>query len=410
MTSSPIAKRLVFHIGGYDFLTPEATHRRFKRELHRFEETWAVDALVSPAQIGVDQAAWRVVTSGANWRVETEFRLLRWDDVIEAARRQPMGRRLLLGLLAFADFVAAGALWGYLRANWRYAGFFLYPFVLFAIFIAAAAAAGVLIAFMTASNLAGVLAGAVAFWAILRWPGRWLHFSHLFDDWIFSRDYIRRVDPTLELRLERVAPEIAAAGRADAWDEVLAVGHSLGAVLAVDLVDRVLRLDPDFGRSARPRVALISVGSSILKIGLHRGAKRFRAAADRVARARQVFWAEYQTLTDVMNFYKTDPIAAMGLASVGRPVVRVVRISRMLDPAVYRRIRRNLFRVHNQFVSGNNRRAAYDYFMLLCGPLSVERQVLSPDGAASAIGPDGALLDAGDRPRPGFERATRDPE
>ncbi len=157
-------------------------------------------------------------------------------------------------------------------------------------------------------------------------------------------------------------------------------------------------------------MALLSVGSSILKIGLHRGAKRFRAAAARVARAPQVFWAEYQTLTDVMNFYKTDPIATMGLPAVGRPVVRVVRVSRMLDPVAYRRIRRNLFRVHNQFVSGNTRRAPYDYFMLLCGPLSVERQVRSPDGAASAIGPDGALLDPGDPPDAGFERAARAPE
>ena len=66
----------------------------------------------------------------------------------------------------------------------------------------------------------------------------------------------------------------------------------------------------------------------------------------------------------------------------------------MLDPAAYRRIRRNFFRVHCQFVSANNRRTAYDYFMLLCGPLPVERQVCSLDGAASAIGPDGTVLDA----------------
>jgi hypothetical protein len=132
-------------------------------------------------------------------------------------------------------------------------------------------------------------------------------------------------------------------------------------------------------------VAFLSIGSSILKIGLHRGAKRLRAALLRVASARDVFWVEYQCLTDVMNFYKTDPIAALGLNILGRPVVRVVRISQMLDPVVYRRIRHNFYRVHNQFVSGNDRRTAYDYFMLICGPLSVEHQVSLPDGIASAM-------------------------
>jgi hypothetical protein len=95
-----------------------------------------------------------------------------------------------------------------------------------------------------------------------------------------------------------------------------------------------------------------------------------------------------------MNFYKTDPVVESGLKATGRPVVRIVRIRHMLDPISYRRIRRNFFRVHNQFVSGNELRAAYDYFMMVCGPLSAERQARLPNGAPSAIGEDGTLLDA----------------
>jgi hypothetical protein len=48
--------------------------------------------------------------------------------------------------------------------------------------------------------------------------------------------------------------------------------------------------------------------------------------------------------------------------------------------------------MHLQFVSGNNLRNAYDYFMLVCGPLSAERQVRG-DGALAAIGADGTLLE-----------------
>jgi hypothetical protein len=139
-------------------------------------------------------------------------------------------------------------------------------------------------------------------------------------------------------------------------------------------------------------VVLLTVGSSLLKIGFHRGAKRLRASMARVAQS-HIFWGEYQALTDVMNFYKSDPVAELGLAGRG-PMVRVVRISRMLQPATYRRFRRNFFRVHCQFVSGNDLRAAYDYFMMVCGPLPVEAVVRSPDGAMSAVGTDGALLTA----------------
>ena len=64
----------------------------------------------------------------------------------------------------------------------------------------------------------------------------------------------------------------------------------------------------------------------------------------RVAQAPHVFWGEYQALTDVMNFYKSDPVAVLGLPGRG-PLVRVVRISRMLQP-------RNLPAVPPQLLPG----------------------------------------------------------
>lgn len=403
MTHPIIARRLVFYIGGYDPLPPDTVYRRFVRELRRFEGTWSATASVSELEGGPDQARWSVMTSGPNWRVGTDYRLVRWDDIVDAGKRQAMWRRIPLGLRAFVDFVGAGALSGYLRTNWRYAAFFLYPFLLFAAFVALGWLAGALVVKASESVAAGAVAGLVAFVVLLRWPGQRLYLSHLFDDWIFSRDYIRRDDLVLGLRLDRIAREIEAAARGGEVDEILVVGHSLGAVLAIDLLDRALRLDPALGQLG-PRVSFLTVGSSILKIGLHRGAIRLRAAVQRVAAAPDVFWAEYQALADVMNFYKTDPMAVMGLSNSGRPVVRIVRFRNMLDPAVYRRVHRNLFRMHCQFISANDRRGFYDYFMLLCGPLSLECQARSPEGAVSAIGLDGALLDIASDAEPVLKR------
>lgn len=394
MQHSAIAKRLIFHVGGYDFLTPEAAHHRFGRELRRFERTWSAAATLQEPVVGEDVAAWQVTASGPNWRVDAELRWVRWDDVVHAADRRPVWRRLPLGFLAAADFILGGALWGYLRASWRYAVFFLYPFVLVALLALLAGWAGRLVAGASGSGLLGAAAGVAAFLLLLRWPARRLYALHLFDDWIFSRDYIRRGDPVLEARLERVAGEVAAAARGGQADEVLVIGHSLGAVLAADLVDRALRLDPGLGREGAP-VALVTVGSSIPKIGLHRGASRFRAALRRLASAPGLLWAEYQALSDVMNFYKKNPMAVLGMAEAGGPIVRPVRISRMLDPDYYRRIRADFFRLHLQFVSANDRRAAYDYFMLVCGPVPVADQVRSTEGAVPLLGPDGALLATG---------------
>jgi hypothetical protein len=61
---------------------------------------------------------------------------------------------------------------------------------------------------------------------------------------------------------------------------------------------------------------------------------------------------------------------------------------------MYRRIRRRFYRLHCQFISGNDRRALYDYFMLVCGPVSAKSQTLAADGALSMIGEDGTLIGA----------------
>lgn len=387
-----ILKRLVFHIGGYDpHILPETSYRRFVRESKRFESTWSVTASISPPSLTADEATWQIATTGANWRVETRCCLVRWDDIIATVARQPWWRRVPLGQLAFLDFTAAGALWGYIRTNWRYALFFVYPFLLFDVLVLVAWFAGDFFLRASHSVWVGIVAGLMVFAAMMRGPCRWFGLATLFDDWIFSSRYVRGNYPVLDQRLDLIAKDIDRAARGAHFDEILVVGHSLGAVIAVDLLDRVLAINPSIGER-EPRMAFLSVGSSILKIGLHRGAKRFRASLQRVAAGTGIFWAEYQALTDVMNFYKTNPVSELGLTAIDRPVMRIVKIRNMLDPEAYRRIRRNFYRVHNQFISGNQRRAPYDYFMLVCGPLSAKRQVDLPNGAASVIDASGALI------------------
>lgn len=397
MRGDLVRKRLVVQVGGYDPLTPATIHRRFARELRRFETTWSAQASVTPAEISPDGVAWRVESRGPDWAVTAEVRVLRWDDVMEAAARRPTWTRLLLGLWAFGDFVAGGALFGYMRRAWRYACFFLYPFLLLAAFGAAGAALGAGAERLSGSVPVGMACGAGAFAVLLRWPGRRLYLPHLLDDWAFARASVRRTDPVLARRLDALAAEVARAARDGRVDEVVIIGHSLGAVLAVELIDRALRVDPALGTGAAP-VVLLTVGSSLLKVGLHRAARPLHAALSRVASAPGVLWAEYQVLIDVMNFYKQDPVAVLRLDATRRPVIRVVRISRMLGYDYYKTMKYKFFRVHNQFVSGNDQRANYDYFMFACGPLPAARQIADPAGAVPAFGPDGSLLPDGPDP------------
>jgi hypothetical protein len=130
-------------------------------------------------------------------------------------------------------------------------------------------------------------------------------------------------------------------------------------------------------------------------------------AVARVAAEPSLVWADYQALRDIMNFYRIDPIAAMGLPPTGKPLVRTVSLRKMLNPSAFRRMRHRLFRLHCQFVSGNDRRAPYDYFMLALGPVPFARQTAAPEGATDCIAPDGALIRAGEPAVPLAQAAGR---
>jgi hypothetical protein len=397
-------KRLVFYVAGYERRGPESLHARFVREIARFEKTWGVRAEVTPPAVEPETATWHIAARGPDWHTETEFRLFRWDDVIARENARSNWSRVPLGLRAGLSFMLSGALWRYMRTSWRYAAFFLYPYLLAALAIGLAVAFGIGLGDWSDSALLGILGAVLAFGLLIFLKTKALLLDHLLDDWIFAYDYATGEHPALAPRLDRAAQEICEAARTNAADEIVVMGHSLGAVLAVDLLGRALQRQADLGTHG-PRVACLTVGSSVLKIGFHGKADHVRKSAERVALAPGVVWGEYQALNDVMNFYKSNPVGAMGLRGGERVHVRIARFRRMLEPDAYRRIQRNLFRLHCQFVSGNTRRAPYDSYMLLCGPFRVEDLVRSEEGAVPWIGPAGEILRPANEPAPALRAA-----
>ena len=112
MAKITVAKRLVFHVGGYHPITPHAgAQRRFAREMARFQTTWSVKACIADLHDGADQTKWTVTTTGPDWQVETDYNFIRWDDVIQTFSRRTIFWRVPFGIIAFLDFVVSGALW-----------------------------------------------------------------------------------------------------------------------------------------------------------------------------------------------------------------------------------------------------------------------------------------------------------
>jgi hypothetical protein len=392
-----IRRRHVYHLAGYDPIDPASQHRRFDRQLAILKRTWNVDAVASPLERDQGRAWWRVNARAANWQVEAVHELLPWDDIVRGDLAGSLSTRLVNAARAYIDFIATGTMFRYIVANQRYAGFFLFPLFQLALF----AAVGWLVARLTLGwlDLAGIAAagaGAVialaVFIALVYWPGRRWGVQHALDDWIFSWQIIHGRRPDVDARIEQFANALVARSRVGGLDEIIVVGHSMGASLVLDVVARALTRDAQLGRHG-PDVCVLTVGSTIPKFTLHPAGERFRGCAVRIAEEPSIAWVEYQVRSDAISFYKFDPLSLRhvdGDRFDRKPVIRRVQLHQMLERESRLRHRHRVMRVHYQVVMANEQRATYDYLLMVCGPARFARWTMSLEGLLDFVAADGS--------------------
>ena len=399
-----IRRRHVFYVEGYDPRGAEGYHRLFARELARFTKTWGIEAELSDLVVDSDDVAhWTVAAKAPNWKTFTRYEFVRFEHVVTAAARRPMVRQILRTLHWMFDDVASGALWRTVRAAWRFA---LHLMVLqapllgwLALTILAGCGAGIAIARVTGSVAIGLLTAGVVWaglFALLRPLADRSVLLQVANGWPVMRDFARGRPSGYDRPVEAFAQQLVAVARASEADEILIIGHSAGGLTAPIVATRALDLDQDLG-SHGPRVTLVTVGSLFPAFALHPAAERMRAAVRRLAVEPNVRWVDCQARKDIMNFWDFDPVAGVGVEVSGartNPIVWPVRLRDMLTDAAYDRVRGSQFRMHYQYVMANDRRAPYDYFMLVCGPVPATEWAVDPDGVVKRFGERAAYLGA----------------
>jgi hypothetical protein len=396
MAKPPVRKRCFVQMTGYEAVSAEHHHRRYIREMARFEKAWNLHGKVSPLTLSADGyvANWTAETWGPNWRLVTDYYYFRWDDIVAADSAVSDWWAFPLGLAALLEFLLTGTAIKYFIVAWRYGFFFLSPlvYILGMIWLAIGLTRWIVghIGVPHSVFWAPVLVAAI-FVALRLLFGRMLFIRYALDDWYFARDFIHRVRPQMEARLDLFARELVRILRESDADEIVVDGHSLGAPLSIVVVDRALKLHPQLGHG-KP-VHLISSGSSLLKVALHPAAGWVREAVGRLANAAAIYWVEFQALVDIINVYKVDPVVALGMPATGKPIIKIIRIRLMVEEATYKRFHLNFLRIHRQAMMGNERRYYYDYYMLTGGPIALADRVENPDAAVAAFNTDGALTD-----------------
>lgn len=389
--AAPIRRRVVLHFSGFEPLDARAHHERYARMAAGSAGVW--NCAVVTGKLCERTSHFDVRASGPDWHVASRIHLFEHAARIEGYRSRALPVRIAAGYAAAARVVGEGAAWRYFRTAWRFGLFFVFPFVLmtFGLLAALSIACLPLMLPVTVWHLAwSVPLAFVAFRLVFVPFSERFHTLHLFSDWQMASALARLDDPAVN-RMLADFEERAAAALAEPADEILVSSHSIGSNLAVHVVGSLLEKNPDLfeGRN----VAFVTLGGAVLQCSLFRSARMLRERVGRIGREKTLFWLDVQCLTDAVNFYRSRTFELCGHADLPPATILLLRFKRMLDPAHYRRIKRDMLRVHRQYVLAPDRRAEFDFTLLTAGPFRAASFAGFSPQRLPPLRDDGALAD-----------------
>ena len=383
MSSLPnraVTRRRVFYIPGYDPIPPRKYREIYRREGAEQAAISGYDLSITARAPGEGPYGWtaRGVIDGAE--VVAEIDVLVWSDIVKAS---------MSGSIAATYGQLARTAWAYLGSG----AFFRLMQLRKGPMIAALYPVGMLLLYLLVAGLAGwgagaglarVLAGGwgvVAGWVlgigvaalVLRGAraldGRTFVF-YLMHDFAHSAEGHGAIPPALSDRLAQFG-DLVAGALADDVDEVLVVGHSSGAHLAVTMLADLIRA----GRVPRagPALALLSLGQVVPMVSFLPGAERLRGDLRYLCQRDELTWIDVTAPGDGCAFALCDPVAVSGVAPEGKrwPLVVSAAFTQTLSPERWAALRWRFHRLHFQYLHAFDRPGDYDYFRITAGPMTL---------------------------------------
>jgi hypothetical protein len=388
-----VQHRHIIYVQGYDPRGLAQYYRMFRTELRKFGRLYGLATTVSRPQSSADgeTASWSIETKAADWQTRTSYDFLRFEDLIQRDLAAPIWGTVFHAMWIYWRLMFGGTIARFWKAHWRFATFISYPH--FLLFLEALASLGIAHGFERGLEALGVpdllsIAAAVALFvatlgSILKYTENGTYLLYLLSDTIWTWEFSHRARPEWDQRIDRFAQYLADVARSSDAEEIVIVGHSSGSFLGAEMLARALKLDPALGRHG-PRIVLLTIGGNFPIVGFHAASQDFRDHLGQLAVEPSIDWIDCQSRKDVMNFYPFDPIAGHGI-DVGpdrrNPTIVPVRFREIIKPEHYNLFRWKFFRVHFQFVMANELPHAYDFFMIVCGPVPLTERMASPRAA-----------------------------
>jgi hypothetical protein len=384
-----VRRRHVLYLSGFDPNGPARYHAMYAEEAARQAAVSGYRITVGARQrTGAHASSWDVAwESDGGSSVTTRYEFLRWDDIVREHWPRGQVRLLATTWWTTAQLIRGGALWRILQTSWP-------AFLALAapgLWMVATAVGGITALALSASLVAAgqavagglcAVGGLSGLWALGRWAQARLQMAWLMRSAQVIVHQARGDIPALDERLDAFTGRLIELAGSPDIDELLVVGHSSGAMLAVSIVARALAREPALmAQPAAP--ALLTLGQCIPVLSYQPEATRFRAELATLRHAHQLTWIDVTAPPDGCCFALIDPteVCEDGIAAEqrheGGPKRLSPRFAQLFHEARYHEIRSDKYRCHFQYLMAGEIRSDYDYFAVTAGPVSLASRYAS---------------------------------
>lgn len=373
-------RRLCLFIPGFDPQPARRYREIMRREGPKQAEISGYDLTLSGSDI---PNAWILNWSDGAEGCETTVQVLGWSDLVHGSL-EPSGLSLARGALKTAWlYVHSGALSAMFRLRRGPVWVSLYPYAVYlawwSVVSLAVAAAWAMLVWYLALTVTAVL--LILQGSAFRQLDQVAYARYLLSDYVFwARDEGAYPAP-LATRLASFSDTVAASLTRDTWDEVMVVGHSSGACVAISVLAKARR---SLGEG-RP-VSLLTLGQVVPMLSLLPKATQLRSDLHQLAMDQRLTWVDVTAPGDPCCFALCDPVAVSGAGPAGSMTMISAAFRKSLSPDRRRAMSWRFFRRHLQYLHAFDIPAHFDPYLTLAGPKHLSALAARPSSPARITG------------------------
>lgn len=392
-----VRRRRVLYLHGYDPVSTE----RYRRLLARAgaDRAGAPPVITPVGALSDVSEGWRIATDMDGAKTETVFEVLRYEDIVGQWRTRSSAGRILSGLSSWLGFVFSGGFRRLMKTSRRPAWLSLYPILVMAVFVIG----GVWVGGVAGEGVTSVgapdwaIPAGRALGALLGlWATTWAEPALLIHRMLSLYDFLFRVAADkapagrLDMRAEMFAKRIAdcvGTARAKGVDEILIVGHSLGALMAIKSLARAMKQDVDL-TGAGAKVSLLTLGSLTGYVACRggAGAEIFDDEISTVASDPDLTWVDISASRDWFGLGPVDPLLMMDDPPVDArsPKMISARLGKAEPDPSEKRSRLRPMSLHIRFLAAPDKDGGFDFYRIAAGPQSLAERYEGRKNAAKA--------------------------